>query len=214
LVISNALAEENVDDWSLPTCSAFEPDEIAAVRDWVVEGGVLFLIADHMPMPGAAEELAAAFGLLFADGFVFKSDSTSTIVFRRSDESLTDHPITRGRSPEEQVDSVVTFTGQGFRWERPVEPLMVLGSNTVLLLPEVAWEFSERTPRISASGMLQGAVLRYGRGRVAVFGEAAMFTAQQAGPQGSSMGMNAPEAAQNPQFTLNVMHWLSGLLDE
>ena len=27
------------------------------------------------------------------------------------------------------------------------------------------------------------------------------------------MGMNSPDAAQNPQFLLNVMHWLSGLLE-
>lgn len=216
LVISNALGEENVEDWSLPTASAFDSAEITAVRDWVAEGGALFLIADHMPMPGAAEELAAAFGILFGNGFVFDRDERESIlVFRRADNSLAEHPIVRGRFPEERVDSVATFTGQGFRCESQLEPLLVLGSRTVLLLPEVAWEFSERTPRLSASGMLQGAVLRYARGRVAVFGEAAMFSAQRAGGQeDSAFGMNSPMAAQNPQFLLNVVHWLSGLLDD
>jgi hypothetical protein len=56
--------------------------------------------------------------------------------------------------------------------------------------------------------------LNIGKGRVAVFGEAAMFSAQLAGPKKSPMGMNAPIAKQNPQFLLNVMHWLSGLLDK
>jgi hypothetical protein len=28
------------------------------------------------------------------------------------------------------------------------------------------------------------------------------------------MGMNDPEASQNAQFVLNVLHWLSGLLAE
>jgi len=28
------------------------------------------------------------------------------------------------------------------------------------------------------------------------------------------MGMNDPIAKQNPQFLLNVMHWLSGLLQK
>ena len=51
LVISNALAERNRDDWSLPTPSAFADDEIKAVRDWVEGGGSLLLIADHMPLP-------------------------------------------------------------------------------------------------------------------------------------------------------------------
>lgn len=62
--------------------------------------------------------------------------------------------------------------------------------------------------------MLQGAVLRFGRGRVALFGEAAMFTAQLAGPTRKPVGMNAPEAGQNAQFVLNLLHWLSGLLNE
>ncbi len=28
------------------------------------------------------------------------------------------------------------------------------------------------------------------------------------------MGLNHPDAGQNAQFVLNVLHWLSGLLDE
>jgi hypothetical protein len=215
LVISNALAERNVEDWSLPTPSAFDEDEIIAVRDWVSEGGSLLLIADHMPIPGAAEKLAAAFGLLFINGFAFDSaQQTGTFVFRRSDESLADHPIIDGRSPAERVDSVVSFMGQAFRAVATVEPLMVVAPGTVLLMPEVAWEFSEKTPRLSAAGMFQGVALHFGRGRVAAFGEAAMFSAQVAGPEESKMGMNRPEAAQNPQFLLNVMHWLSGLLED
>jgi hypothetical protein len=50
--------------------------------------------------------------------------------------------------------------------------------------------------------------MKVGKGRVAVFGEAGMFTAQLTGKKGT-MGMNAPEAEQNPQLLLNVMHWLS-----
>jgi hypothetical protein len=47
-----------------------------------------------------------------------------------------------------------------------------------------------------------------------VLGEAAMCTAQLAGPQHVPMGMNNPLAPQNAQFCLNVVHWLSGLLGE
>ena len=63
--------------------------------------------------------------------------------------------------------------------------------------------------------MLQGAVIHYGKGRVAVFGEAAMFSAQEyiTNDERVLMGMNRSDAAQNPQFLLNVMHWLSGLLE-
>jgi hypothetical protein len=50
--------------------------------------------------------------------------------------------------------------------------------------------------------------MKVGKGRVAVFGEAAMFSAQLDGPR-QPMGMNAPGAEQNHQLLLNVMHWLS-----
>jgi hypothetical protein len=110
------------------------------------------------------------------------------------------------------VDSVTSFTGQALRLEAAGTPLMTLGHNIVLLMPQVAWQFSRLTPALSASGMLQGAVVQFGRGRVAVFGEAAMFSAQVAGPNRMPMGMNDPTAGQNVQFLLNVMHWLSGTL--
>lgn len=50
--------------------------------------------------------------------------------------------------------------------------------------------------------------------RVAAFGEAAMFSAQLAGPEQRPMGLNRPQARQNQQFLLNVAHWLSGLLGD
>jgi len=213
LVISNALHAQNEEDWFLPTPSAFTDDEIAAVRAWVEAGGSLFLIADHMPFPGCAEKLARAFGVLFSNGFALNADEESgQITYRRRDRSLVDHPITRGRNRGESVDSLTSFTGQAFRLQAKGDALMHLASGAVLLLPEEAWQFSKRTPRLSAAGMLQGAVLRVGKGRVAVFGEAAMFSAQLAGPNRVPMGMNDPLAKQNPQFLLNVMHWLSGIL--
>jgi hypothetical protein len=49
---------------------------------------------------------------------------------------------------------------------------------------------------------------------VAVFGEAAMFTAQVSGANRRPMGMNDPGAPENAQFLLNVLHWLTGLLPE
>lgn len=213
LVISNALAKENEHDWNLPTPSAFDSAEIAAVRSWVNDGGALWLIADHMPFPGAAGQLAAAFGILMGNGFALDARTEEgRMRFTRSEGTLADHPITRGRNSSERIDSVVSFTGQAFRLEVPGDKLMGLGHNVMLLMPEVAWQFSKLTPRISASGMLQGAAIRFGKGRVAVFGEAAMFTAQLAGPNRAPAGMNDPTALQNPQFLLNVAHWLSGLL--
>jgi hypothetical protein len=213
LVISNALAKENEDDWNLPTPSAFDSAEIVTVRDWVKAGGSLWLIADHMPFPGAAERLAAEFGILMGNGFALDAKTENgRMRFARADGSLADHPITNGRNRSECIDSVIAFTGQAFRLEGAGVPLMTLRSNIVLLMPEVAWQFSKLTPSLSASGMLQGAVVPFGKGRVAVFGEAAMFSAQVSGPNRMPAGMNDPSAPQNAQFLLNVVHWLSGLL--
>lgn len=213
VVVSNALDERNEEEWALPTPSAFDSAEIAIVRDWVKDGGSLWLIADHMPFPGAAGALASEFGIAMRNGFALDAGETSGWMrFTRTDGSLADHPVTRGRNTSERVDSVIAFTGQAFRLEGKGDPLMTLPADAVVLMPDTAWQFSKQTPRLPASGMLQGAAVRFGRGRVAVFGEAAMFSAQVSGPERRPAGMNDPAAGQNAQFLLNVAHWLSGLL--
>ena len=188
-------------------------EEIAAVRTWVKDGGSLLLIADHMPWSGAAAKLGSAFGFLFANGFAFTVDGSGTMQFRTEDGSLQDHSIVRGRDSRESIDFVMTFTGQAFRVRRGVDaqPVMIFGDRALLLMPTEAWQFSKQTPRMSASGMFQGATLQHGSGRVAVFGEAAMFTAQISKKK-KPMGMNHPAAKYNAQFLLNIMHWLSGQL--
>jgi hypothetical protein len=212
LVIANAVATQNVNRPTLPTPPAFTEGEVAAVRGWVARGGSLLLIADHMPWPGAASTLAAAFGARWSNGFATDATRDGTMTFRRDDGSLSDHPITRGRRDSEKVDRVATFTGSAFQLAARAEPLLVLGENVVSLEPRTAGVFTPETRRVPVKGWYQGAVLRYGKGRVALFGEAAMFSAQLSGPDRIPMGMNAPAAKQNPQFVLNVLHWLSGQL--
>jgi hypothetical protein len=215
LVIANALNAVNTENWSLPTPSAFTDDEIRVVEEWVRNGGSLFLIADHMPFPGSAEKLAAAFGFTFFNGFALRK-ATSEVSAEQAmmipdiftpGNGLQENAITRGRIPEEKVTSVRTFTGQAFKIPSKAKPLIVLDDHFELLLPKTAWEFNDSTSRISAAGFAQGASLEHGKGRLVVFGEAAMFSAQI---QGDSfrMGMNAPDAKQNPQFLLNIIHWL------
>ena len=212
LVIANPLAERNRTDWSLPTPSAFSEEEVQAVRDWVRGGGSLLLIADHMPFPGAAGTLALAFGVRFSNGYARDEQAQGPMLFKLSDGSLKAHPITRGRAEAERVDSVATFTGSAFQVAGEAQPLLVMGPSVSSFMTSVAGQITDETPRVPVGGWYQGAVIEFGRGRVAVFGEAAMFSAQLAGPNRGPMGMNAPVAAQNPQFLLNVMHWLSGRL--
>jgi len=211
LVISNALNKKNIEDWSLPTPSAFTNQEINVVVEWVKNGGSLFLIADHMPMPGAAKDLAAKFGFKFYNGFAFHKSKQGSDIFSRKNGNLKINKITEGRSQEEQIDSVATFTGQAFEIPKEAKPILMFDANYHMLLPEVAWEFKEDTKKIEIEGFCQGAILKFGKGRVAVFGEAAMFTSQIAGGRG--FGLSATEAGQNLQFLLNIIHWLDGLIE-
>ena len=222
LVIANA--QPNADEWdtyAYPTPPAFTPGEVEATHRWVRGGGKLLLIADHMPLAGAAASLAAAFGVTFSDGFAvegFDTDSgpgasfAKPTIFRARDGTLRPHPIARGRNAAESIDSVRSFTGQAFQASSSAEPVLVLPATFISLMPTKAWQFGRDTPRTSAGGWLQGAVMRVGSGRAAFFGEAAMFSAQLAGSERRPMGMNAPGAERNHQLVLNVLHWLSGML--
>lgn len=212
LVIGNALHDRNVEDWSLPVLSAFTQKEISEVCHWIMEGGALLLLADHMPMAGAAKDLAQALGFEFTNSFVFDPETWDPTVFRVSDSTLVDHPIVRGRSKNESIDSVASFFGQAFS-TKEAQPLLIIGPSNVAFLPEKAWEFNEETPSFPAEGWLQGAVRKIGKGRVAVFGEATMFSAQITPSGKEKLGMNTPEGKQNLQFLLNIFHWFSGLLE-
>lgn len=165
-------------------------------------------------MPGAASDLAAAFGFRFNNGFAIDTTSRDVTIFRRSDGSLLDHAITRGRGASERVDSIRTFTGQAFQGDSSAQPLLVFRRPTVSLMPEVAWEFGPGTNLVPVDGWYQGAVAHFGSGRVAVFGEAAMFSAQWAGDGSGWFGLRSPGAEQNQQFLLNVAHWLSRLIPD
>jgi hypothetical protein len=220
LVIANAQLEGDWDEYPYPTPSAFSDEEIDNIQTWVRDGRALLLIADHMPLAGVAQKLASAFGIEFNNGFAVtnyedesKRDAAfdEPTIFRLDDRTLIQHVITDGRAPNESVSSIRSFTGQAFQAPTSAEALLVLPQNFISLMPEKAWQFGLDTRRIPVGGWLQGAVMRYESGRTAFFGEAAMFTAQLSDSE--PLGMNAPQAEQNPQFVLNLMHWLSGILN-
>jgi len=213
LVISNALNIRNTEDWTLPTPSAFTEDEIKNIARWVDEGGSLFLIADHMPFPGAVSELASQFGFKLNNGFAFDTSSTGFDLFTREAGTLKNNFITNGRDNSERVDSIYSFTGEAFQIPKNAVPVMTMNKSFVFMMPDTAWNFKEDTPTISVAGWSQGAVENLGKGKVAVWGEAAMFSAQVAGQNKTKVGMNTPEAKYNYQLLLNVIHWLDGLMD-
>ncbi len=202
LVIANALDSVSNSNWVMPNRSAFSAAEIKAVNEWVKNGGSLFLIADHMPFAGSAQDLAQSFGVTFLNCFAMDNRRRSPERFFRGNKTLIDCEISRG------VDTVVSFTGSAFRLPKGAQPILALRDYTILL-PETAWQFNETTPYQDSRGLYQLAYLRYGKGKVVVSGEAAMFSAQLAGPNRNRVGMNQPEARQNPQLLLNIMNWLS-----
>jgi hypothetical protein len=221
LVISNALPSDKIENWTYPTPSAFTAAEIDAIRSWVSAGGSLLLIADHLPFAGAAASLARAFGFRFESGVASAPGTRLTgpptergpDTFTRADGALADDVITRGRGADESISTLSTFRGSAFHAPAEARPIIVLPEGYAI--HECGMPCPETVPKFDAKGLLQGAVLTVGKGRVAAFGEAAMFTAQIIpGSPPFRFGFNAEGAEQNKQFTLNLVRWLSGILPD
>lgn len=209
LIISNALGADDLDEEGADK-SAFTDEEIQAVHDWVKGGGALLLIADHAPFGGAAAALASRLGVEMRNGYAFDeknsvAGSPSQLIFSRENKLLANHPITEGRSEDEKINLLQSFTGQAMKG--PADSVAILKlSDTATDKPSFEAELSA-----SAAGHAQALAFKFGKGRVVVQGEAAMLSAQIAGREKRKMGMNVP-GNDNRQYALNVMHWLSGIL--
>jgi hypothetical protein len=180
---------------------AFTPSEIEAVKGWVENGGSLLLVADHAPFGAAAADLAAAFGVKMHAGFAeVPGEVSDPLLFSVENGRLGDHPILRGNGPGTEVGRVMTFTGQSL--DGPP------GSTVLLRLPDTAVEAVPRGDALveERAGEAQGLAFERGKGRVVVFGEAGMLTAQVAGWE--PFGMNVP-GNDNERLVLNVVRWLA-----
>jgi hypothetical protein len=211
LVISNALGAERM---NMPEAAnpAFTAAECDAVRDWVKDGGNLLLIADHAPMGSANQIMADRFAVNMSKMFTVdnqnydkESNNPGFIVYTRESGRLADHAITRGRNETERINKIIAFTGQSLKGPPGSVAFMNLADSAVDTMPGV------NTDPPSAAGRAQGIAMSLGKGRVVVLGEAAMLSAQLAGPNKMPFGMNRP-GLDNKQIALNIMHWLSGLL--
>lgn len=195
----------------------FSAEEIEVLNAWVKNGGTLFVITDHMPDPGAIEDLARSFGIEVTNGYVMQGPPPGRpgpMLFQKNDGSLADHFLTRGRGPDEEVKRVATFAGSAFRSEeKTFQSLLILSEGYRSWMPAEYNEFPPGTPSIDVAGWYQGGVMTYGRGRVAFFAEAAMFTAQVFADGRVKAGMNHPLGRDNARLLLNIFHWLSGLLE-
>jgi hypothetical protein len=138
-------------------------------------------------------------------------------VFSRDEGLVVDHAITRGRDATERINRVFTFTGTSLKGPASSVPFLKLSDSALDVMPppEDKPLSSEAAPvdhkPVSATGRAQGLALISGKGRVVAMGEAAMLTAQVT-PRGYRYGMNV-DGIDNRQLVLNIVHWLSGLLN-
>lgn len=142
---------------------------------------------------------------------------------RAAPGTLATHAVVEGPTAEEGVDWVLTYTGQAFLTTDDWSPLMVLGPDAVAVVP---WVFNLEDadywdgPLFSVAGWLQGATRELDQGRVALLGDGNMCSAGLGDLDGElegplvPYGINDPHAPHNARFCLNIVRWLSGLLDE
>lgn len=212
LIIANALGHERMSATEASN-PAFTDEESDVVRDWVKGGGALLLIADHAPMGAANQILAQRFDVDMSKSYTIDPDNHDKesknrgfIVYTRESGRLVDHPITRGRNANEQVNRVIAFTGQSLKGPATSVAFLKLADTALDQMP------GSNSQPTSAAGRAQGIALMYGKGHVIIMGEAAMLSAQViTGPNPIKFGMNRP-GIDNRQLALNMMHWLSGLL--
>jgi hypothetical protein len=221
---------------------AFRREECDAVRDWVRDGGALLLIADHAPFGSAMDSLGARFGVDMGKSRTVdtrrvdrETGNIACVAFTREHKTIGEHPITRGRDRSERIQRVVVFGGQSLEGPPGSAKLLVLGPSA-LDLPISPDSRREATPEqrkradpdaevstpgaVPAVGRAQGLAFDYGKGRVVVLGDGAMFgtqfalgnEAQRMGKERLAIGLNRPDL-DNQQFALNVLHWLARLLD-
>jgi hypothetical protein len=214
LVISNALGKPE-------PAAAFDSKETQVVADWVAAGGSLLLIADHTPFGSAAQGLASRFGVDMGKGYAAAPKPTAKHGYDAEIEfsgtMLGAHPILSGRGPSEEIHSVKSFTGQSLSVPQGAAALLKLPEGSVEAPDEetlIKFEHGEVKQLPEVGGRAQAIAFNFGRGRVVVMGEAAMFTAQvlkRPGKPDDHFGM-AVRAFDDRQFALNTLHWLTRLL--
>lgn len=209
-VCSNAFSSEPDSSGRLSPLLAFTDNECHYLKQWVLNGGSLWLIADHDPAGNAVKNLSDSFGVNMSKSFTADPEYFDRMVFDASwirfsieNKNLGNHPILKGRNETERVRSVLSFTGQSLKGPKNSTPLLLLSDKAYDILNI---EDRLKAKIIPAKGRCQALAMAFGKGRIVVCGEASMFTSQ-----GGDPGMNYPET-DNKQFLLNIARWLTWLI--
>lgn len=225
LVISNALNEKNENNWQPPYFPAFTLEEIEVVHSWVKGGGALLLIADHQPFGTAAFDLAKRFGVILGQGTAFDLGTDAKdfwITFSREKGTLLDHPVINGRNESEKANKVQTFGGESLQAPKGSGFLKLTDKAFVVFDNVTTVGQLDKVKKTPVPGQYQGAAFAYGASRIVVLGEAGVVTWQGFDnlfkrqitdtKKMNVMGIN-PQENDNKQLLLNIMHYLSGILE-
>ena len=178
--------------------SAFTDSEIASIVEWVRGGGSLLLLTDHPPFSGSTASLTAAFGVgttldVVVDPQMADPRMPQSARIRFAGDAIAAHDITKG------VRCVVTYGGQVL-WRAAPETAALLRLSPAARLAD------GRATRTGDAALAQLISFAFGRGRVVVSGETALFTSQRKS-RGVPIGVG-DRACDNERLAVNTMRWL------
>jgi hypothetical protein len=187
--------------------------EADLVRDWVRGGGSLLLAAAAPASVDTAGQLAERFGVSAGGGRVFDrlagAGITTALEFSRRNGLLGEHPIVRGPGKNAQIARVRSAAGQSLGVPRGATILLKLSPTAREAMTRDDLESEEYAARqeagiagsfsVPVAGRAQAVALPVGKGRLVVLGDPYLL---------SAAGLSATDA-DNRQFALNVIHWLS-----
>jgi hypothetical protein len=190
----------------------FTSEELIALHDWVKEGGSLLMFSEHAPIDKSVRPLFKKFGIQLSIGIVVDSiyhDSTSKatnkeslLIFTKNNSLLnSNHPITKGERPGEEINKIMTYGGGGLKGAGYTNIFKLSPSSIIK-------KYSGSEPSGTADS--QALAGKFGKGKIVALGDCNGFTAMYA-MQGSnklSAGMQVAEYDWK-QFAINTFHWLS-----
>ncbi len=195
----------------------FTDAECDALAAWVRAGGSLLFVVGHAPSGTAHSNLARRFGVELRNSTTMDVTPANNWVegdarcagclkFTLQNALLRPHPITLGRNSTERVTSVISAAGQSLGVPSDRYILLALGP--------AAYDEVRGGDTLSARGRAQAVALTLGSGRVVVIGDGSILSGSAYGPENPRFRRWWPKDPDNRQFTLNVVHWLTGLLPQ
>ena len=189
LVIACPVAENN---------EPYTMGEINTIRSWVREGGALLLITDHIPFSQSAVSLARAFDIQFTIGTVVDYAQADKTIYEPGRIIYSTGKYSHESAILNNTNSIITYAGQGLKKINGT-------SDTLLRFSPYAYYEDDAGQDFNAKGYSQLIAFQFGKGKVAVTGEAAFLTAQIKGDE--LIGLNN-RRYENELLCSNLLNWL------